>query len=235
MKQVTSTALWWTTPVLMLDNLDSEDFNAGLRRIILAKEDELVRSGSGEPVAGLEDGLTTRWRDYNVLNWEYPECRILRRIVMNGARDFIALVGNPDDPGLAILGIASWGNVLRHGQSLHIHHHDQAFMNAHYIVDSGHGPQESQGGDSGHTVYYRPGFIERSHGERRGETRNPWDEGWRVSTPARPGALTFFPSYVRHEVRPHLGPMERISIAFDFYVRKQDPLIHFSGPMWFIP
>jgi hypothetical protein len=116
---------------------------------------------------------------------------------------------------------------LRHGESMHIHHHDQAFMNAHYIVCC-----EDGGGE---TVYYRPGFIERSHGERLGETVNPWDADWRVCVPPKAGRLMFFPSYLRHEVRPYLGQNERISVAFDFYLRQQEPLIHFGGERWFVP
>lgn len=233
MDQVFSAEQWWATPVLHVDNRNSNLFNERLRAIILREEQELTaRGGEPQPVAGVERGLTAHWHEYNVLNWPYPECRELRRLVLEGARRYLAMVGDPDDPRLAILGIASWANVLRHGESMHIHHHEQAFMNAHYIVCAG--DDVAAGGD-GATIYYRPGFMERSHGERRGPVLNPWDADWLVRLPPQAGRFMFFPGFVRHEVRPYLGRSERISLAFDFYLRGQEPLIHFGGERWFVP
>ena len=67
---------------------------------------------------------------------------------------FQSLVGDPDDPELAILGIASRANVLRHGEPMHIHHHDQALINAHYIVSTGE--DASQRSDDGQSETARP-------------------------------------------------------------------------------
>src|SRR5262249_40089245 len=148
---------------------------------------------AGSPVAGMATGLTTQWRNYNLLNWPQSECMILREAVLTGLRAFISQFADPEDPAYRILGVAAWANVLRTGQSLHLHHHDQAFVNAHYLVASGHekdspmAAAEAARNESGYTVYYRPGFIERSHGERQGETINPWDADWRISAPPTPG------------------------------------------------
>jgi uncharacterized protein (TIGR02466 family) len=233
---VTTHDLWWSTPKVLLELKDPKVFNANLARIILEEERKITKNENRTPVAGLESGMTTYWRQYNVLNWAYPECAELGRVLLIGVREFFALIGDPNDPDCTICGISAWANVLRHGESLHIHHHDQCFVNSHYIVRSGYGsqllPNEP---DCGHTVYYRPGFVDRSHGERQGETINPWDVGWRVSIPPVDGQMHFFPGYVRHEVRPYLGDEERISIAFEIYVKKQKPLIYFGGPQWFIP
>lgn len=236
MEQHFSPRAWWSTPTLLVEHSGAADFNANLARIILEQEARLRDEAGAAPVAGVERGLTTLWRKYNVLNWPHPECARLAELVLRAARVYFSQFADPDDPDDAIVGIASWANVLRHGESMHVHHHDQAFANAHYFVQTGHDPGVPTGiRDSGHTVYYRPGFFERSHGERQGEVLHPWDADWRISVPPKEGALLFFPGYVRHEVRPHLGPRERISIAFDFYIRRQQPFIYFGGPQWFVP
>jgi hypothetical protein len=227
---------WWPTPSLTVEHDDLVEFNAALAALILIEERRLRSTVTGEPVAGLTHGMTTLWRKYNVLNWDYPECRTLKDMAMDGVRRFFAMVGNPEDPDFKVLGVSAWANVLRVGESLQIHHHDQAFVNAHYFVQTGQtGTDKEVILESGHTVYYRPGFIERSHGERHSEVINPWDADWRVSLAPKPGNFLFFPGYVRHEVRPHLGHAERISIAFDFYIQRQSPLIYFGGPQWFVP
>lgn len=231
----TSSSAWWSTHTLQAELVNGDGFNAALAGIILNEEVRL-QSERGTPVAGLDHGLTTLWRQYNVLNWPYQECQTLADILLQAARAYFATFADPDSDDYSIVGIAAWANVLRSGQSMHIHHHDQAFVNAHYFVQVGDDELDPAApGDSGHTVYYRPGFIERSHGERSRDVINPWDADWRVSLAPRPGTLMFFPGYVRHEVRPYLGRRERISIAFDLYIQKQEPLIYFGGPQWFVP
>jgi len=228
-------ASWWPTPVLEIDHTAVDELNAGLTRIILEKEKDIPAKGMPTPVAGLDKGLTTHWLEYNVLGWDYPECHELRSMVLEGIREYIGLVGeDPDDPEMRITGISCWANVLRHGESLKIHHHDPAFVTAHYTVQSGR-EEADDPADAGSTVYYRPGFIERSHGGAQAGQTSPWDAEWTVSHPPLDGRLLFFPSYVRHEVRPHLGARERITIALDAYIEKQHAMVYFGGPRWFVP
>src|SRR5690348_14657897 len=112
----------WPTPVLAIYH-DVPALNAGLAQAILEQEPKINARGRATPVAGLQDGLTTHWLEYNVLHWDYPECRELARMILAGAREFIRMVADPDDPDYRIRGISCWANVLRPGQSLAIHHH----------------------------------------------------------------------------------------------------------------
>lgn len=229
-------AAWWPTPVLTLEQRDARELNAGLARIILEQERRIVATGKPTKVAGLDDGLTTRWLEYNVLNWDYPECRTLRSLVLEGFGEFARLLGRQGDPGLKISGISCWANILRPGQALTLHHHDPAFASAHYTVATG--SEEGvlvDSADAGHTVYYRPGFADRSHGGQANGAASPWDDDWRISRPPKPGNMIFFPSYLRHEVRPNFGSGERISIAMDIFVKQQELPMYFGGVRWFVP
>jgi hypothetical protein len=229
-------ANWWPTPTLTVEQADATALNTALSRIIREKEREILSRGKPSPVAGLEQGLTAHWLEYNVLNWSYPECKELRRLVMRGFREFVALLGASEDPGMQVTGISCWANVLRPGQALQVHHHDPAFASAHYTVETGYGTDEpSANSDSGHTIYFRPGFLDRSHGGKQNGPTSPWDDDWRRSSRPKPGNLMFFPSYVRHEVRPNLAAGERISIAMDIFVKRQETLMYFGGPRWFVP
>ena len=85
-----------------------------------------------------------------------------------------------------------------------------------YVVDNG-------GGDGGSTLY----FV----GEGRGYER----------LAPEPGRLVICAGAVRHAVERRRGPRPRISIAFDAFVRRQNPLLSlgtsdamagFTGPRW---
>jgi hypothetical protein len=226
----------WPIPTVTVTLQSPERFNAALARIILNEEQRILRSTTPVTVAGVADGLTARWLSYNVLNWNYPEITEFRRLVLDGLTQWIRAVGNPNDPGLKITGISCWANVLRYGEKLSIHHHDPALVSGHYTVQSGNDDSApSRAPDSGYTVYFRPGFMDRSHGGDAALAGSPWDADWRIETPPMPGRFFFFPSFIRHEVRPYLGSSERISIALDVFVAQQSLPIHFGGSRWFVP
>jgi hypothetical protein len=232
--------LLWPTPTLAIDHKNIDELNEGLARIVLEKEREIIAKGSPKSVAGLKEGLTAHWLEYNVLNWKYPEIEEFRRLVLNGIREFFTLIGDPDDPGLKISGISCWANVLRFSQTLEVHHHDPAFVSAHYTVRCGKKPTEATPAEQdaeagGETVYFRPGFLDRSHGGDAAGPTSPWDSDWRIIARPTAGKLFLFPSYVRHEVRPNFGERERISIAMDVFVKRQNALIYFGPPRWYVP
>lgn len=229
----------WPTPTLSIQHTGVEEMNKGLARIILEKERAIISKGMPTTVAGLEEGLTTHWLEYNVLLWDYPEVRQFRKLVLDGLHEFFKLLGDPEDPGLKISGVSCWANALRFGEALEVHHHDPAFVSAHYQVQGGADSADSDGDKkshgSGNTVYFRPGFLDRSHGGKAAGPTSPWDADWRIDAPPVEGKLFLFPSFVRHEVRPYTGKTERISIALDVFVAKQEALIYFAPPRWYVP
>lgn len=228
----------WPTHTFSVHIKNANDLNRALAQLILQKEREITAKKSSTPVAGLSAGLTTHWLEYNVLKWDHPAVTEFRNVVMQGLRDYFAFIGQPDDPGLKIAGISCWANVLRQGESLAVHHHDPAFVSAHYQVQSDHDGESHNGNgtkEAGNTVYFRPGFLDRSHGGKAAGPTSPWDEDWRISVPPVSGTLFYFPSYVRHEVRPNMSQVERISIAMDVFVKKQESPIYFGGPRWLVP
>src|ERR1700719_1882632 len=187
----------WPTSTISLHLKDAKGLNHSLETIIIEQEQRLTSTGKSTPVAGLESGLTTHWLEYNVLNWDNSAIRMFRSYVLEGVQEFCKYVGRPSEK---IAGISCWANVLRRGQALQVHHHDPAFVSAHYTVKAGYeqGDDFEKDGsfDSGHTVYFRPGFLDRSHGGEAATMPSPWDRDWRISVRPTEGRLFFFPSYV---------------------------------------
>jgi hypothetical protein len=224
----------WPTPTVTARVADADALNTALARIILAEEAIILSRAKPTAVAGITEGLTAQWLNYNVLNWPYPEIAMFREIVLTGLRQWLDVAGAGSIREVA--GISCWANVLRYSERLTIHHHDPALVSAHYTVQSGFEHRAAAvPADSGCTVYFRPGFIDRSHGGDAALASSPWDDDWRIEKPAQPGRLFFFPSFVRHEVRPYLGDTQRISIALDVFLKRQRLPINFRGPRWFTP
>ena len=231
---------WWVTPIIDFTLDNAPDINASLVRIIKQEEKKLREANtSAREIAGVKQGLTAQWMNYNVLLWDYPEVRILRDFFTASVCHYISRIGeDPEADENQILGMSVWANILRHGESLALHHHDPGFVSAHFTVKAGidYDNIDALGvpKDSGHTVYYKPGFLDRM-GEVLDTNVSPWDKDWKFSERPKEGNLRIFPSHVRHEVRPYLGGEERISIAMDVYIKKQNPLIYFEPPRWYVP
>lgn len=234
-RQLFKPMVLWPTPVLIVQHPDTAEFNKRLAEIILEKEREILAREGPTPIAGgFQYELGAYRLKYNVLNWDYDECRTLREMVLAGAREFVRLNADPAHPDYQIVGISCWANVLRRGQSIEVHHHDPGYLSAHYTVKTGYGAEDPASAlESGHTVYYRPGFFERSQGEPT--FGSLWDVDWRISVKPQEGNMTFFPSYVRHEVRSQLEAAERMSIAMDIYIKKQELPFYFAPPRWYVP
>jgi hypothetical protein len=194
----------------------------------------IMQSGGGTPVAGMNEGLTTHWLEYNVLNWKDPVINIFRELVVDGLSEYLKIVCRKEQE-TEVAGISCWANVLRFGEGIQVHHHDPAFVSAHYTVRAGFEDGEVVMKDSGSTLYFRPGFFERSHGGEAHPFGSPWDEDWVIRVQPKEGTLFFFPSFLRHEVRPYLGGAQRISIALDVFLKSQKLPMYFGSPRWFVP
>jgi len=225
----------WPTTTLSVQVENAGEFNRKLAQIVLDNEQEIRAKLKTTQPADLSPNAFVS----NVLKWDYPEIREFRQLVLSSLREYFSLVGDPEGPDFRISGINCWANVMRFGECLPVHHHDPAFVSGHYLVQSGtNGDASTARGmaEPGNTVYFRPGFMDRCQGIDAAVTAsNLWDEDWRVSIPPEAGRLFLFPSYVRHEVRPHMGSGERISIGVDVFLKKQRSLINFRGKRWFVP
>jgi hypothetical protein len=220
----------WPTTTLSVVVKNSDELNSQLAQVILTNEYTTRLKMRDKPNA-LPAGYVS-----NLLKWKEPSVAEFRDVLLDSVRRYIGMVGDTTSPEMKIAGIGCWANVLRSGEGLGIHHHDPGFISGHYQVRSGNVAGDGAAGESGHTVYFRPGFLDRCHGVDAAVTAsNLWDRDWRLAIPAQEGRMFLFPSYVRHEVRPYIGLSERISIAFDIFVQKQRSLINFNGSRYFVP
>ncbi len=192
----------------------ADRLNAALAQAILEREPDILATAAPQAVAGLDDGLTTRWQHFNVLTWPEPACSTLREGVLAGCAAWLA-AHTEDDKDNALIALSCWANALRGDERLAAHNHAPAMLLGNYLVDAG-------GGSGGGTVYFGA-------------------DGHTETLAPEPGRLVICAGGVRHAVERHYGPRPRLSVAFDAFVRRQNPLLslglpdamaQFRGPRW---
>ncbi|MFN2588101.1 MAG: putative 2OG-Fe(II) oxygenase [Actinomycetota bacterium] len=219
--------LWiGSTPAVVLRVATPPGFNDRLAAIVLAREREVLDASVPTPIAGLQEGMTTHWQSYNVLNWPEPEPLALRGVILRGISEFVTRHCPDDDDGHQIVGISCWANVLRSGEGLSEHTHAPSYLLGNYLVRA---PAGDPAKDAGGATRYRspdPGLAAE------------------VVVAPREGQLIVCRGDVPHEVVPHTTAGERISIAFDCIVKKQNALLYlgdpralepYRGPRWYAP
>lgn len=176
-----------------------------LSNIVIEKEKEITLLDLPDDMishgyTGLgPEALTSRFKCFNVLLWQYPEIHILKeeiRFFYNLACDHYQIDKNEK------VFIQCWANVLRKGQKMKNHRHsgntDESFLSGHITVKC----------DDTQTVYQNP-FSDVLHNPEYYYFNN------------QPGRINLFNSYIYHYTTEHNNDSERITIAFDLFYKNK--------------
>jgi hypothetical protein len=165
-----------------------------LAQLILTKEQEILKQFPVPISAGLTglgpNSLTSRFEYFNVLKWDHPEITKLLDDIKKHHLTILEITKIPRRK----LWIQCWANVLRTPEKMNAHIHDTSslsYLGGHVTVQC----------DQTFTVYVNP--IEQLSMPQTYDSIN------------QVGKITFFQNNIPHFTTEHLGPKERISIAFD--------------------
>lgn len=165
-----------------------------LAQLILTKEQEILTQFPVPISAGLTglgpNSLTSRFEYFNVLKWDHPE---IIKLLDNIKKHHLTILEITKTPRRK-LWIQCWANVLRAPEKMNAHIHDTSslsYLGGHVTVQC----------DQTYTVYVNP--IEQLSMPQTYDSIN------------QVGKITFFQNNIPHFTTEHLGPNERISIAFD--------------------
>ena len=192
----------WEVP-LGIEQLDDAATLAAIREIVLAREVQLMQKIPAKPIAGIADGLTSRWHGFNIFSWDEPPMCAFRGFVRRSYLSYLAALGLQRRRCF----FQGWANVVRDGEKFAAHCHDQsphAYLSGNFTVACA----DTQ------TIYYPPYLYQGA----------PSPKMW-MPIQNEPGLLTLFPSAILHETSPHGGDSERITLAFDVFLQDYD----FSG------
>lgn len=204
--------LTYATPILRRLWPNTEAFNAGLKRLILAQEQAHPEFGK----QGLKSSSAGGWQsDPNVMDWPGPEVEQLRSMMIAGVGQVARLALGPDSGDKRIRlepQIAAWANINRDGDYNVLHNHPGHHWSGVYYVDGG-------APDPAHPL---SGVFE-FHDPRGGATASPipgFDFGYKFTVRPQAGMMLIFPSWHLHMVHPFRGGGERVVIAFNIRLKQ---------------
>jgi uncharacterized protein (TIGR02466 family) len=203
--------VYWhfATPILR-QKIDYADvaFNAKLEAIVAARRALLPESQVRTNHGGWQSS-----RDF----FAWPEAPIerLRATVIEAIERITAHVQQPDMPlSEYAFETESWANVSPAGGFHTLHAHPGfSFSGVYYVSDGA--PKTASAG--------RLEFA-----DPRSNTYLPGVEQFSVaglSFAAEPGMLIIFPAWLQHNVTPHDGSSNRISIAFNVRLKKREEVV----------
>ena len=200
--------LAWPTPIFDRKWPETDELNAGLRRIILEKE---------KIDAGVSKSIRGGWHSTeDLFKWPHPEITQFTELMVTGITlmtEITSGVSAEKFDGRATY--TAWANVLRDGGYNKPHTHPGCTWSGVYYVDAGQPSDQST----------KEGWIEFFDPRPAVEMIPlPGNEfGQRVSVAPESGRMLMFPSWLRHYVTPYHGSGERISIAFNVRMEEFTP------------
>lgn len=208
----------FASPIIYASLPNCEPLNARLRELFLAWEKDTGRKRYSAPTGVVKHEVYES--GFDLFSNPEPEIQTLRQFCLNALGYVIAKMNNYSDKDMAQLRIYehSWYHLTRHTGYTANHNHPMASWSGVYCVDPGDQVPEHVNsgafrildarGSAG--MYLDPGNAHLAQPYGFGELAFFW--------PA--GQLALFPSYLIHEVAPYFGQRERITVAFNAWVRQ---------------
>ena len=162
-------------------------------------------------IAGLDQGLTTKWYTYNFLSVDNKAVAQLREFIKAEVRNYMQDLGHEEGE----LYLQSWANLLKNKEILKTHSHagPYSYISGVFFVKT----------VASSTRYFLP--LDR---------RIPGVEDFyetEIEVKNIEGGLVIFPSFIEHCSTPTLKKLERITVAFD--VLKEAPIDRFHNGFGF--
>lgn len=167
--------------------------------------------------------------DFTLFRRNDPDIRSLARICLTAVGDVVKEINNYSVQEMQELKIYehSWYHITRYGGFFRPHNHPMASWSGVYCVTPGSSPSTEQPSGILHFMearttagmYLDPGNA---------YMKLPYTFG-DLSYPLQPGRLVLFPSFLHHEVTPFWGRDERVTVAFNCWLRYADQVADEPG------
>lgn len=199
---------------------ESQTLNQRLRELFLQWEQDTSQKRSSVPTQVLKRAVYES--SFDLFHKPQPEVQQLAQFCLQTLGYVIAQLNDYSAEEMAGLRIFhhSWYHLTRDGGYTAHHNHPMASWSGVYCVDPGVTSPELAGNGALRftesrttaSMYIDPGNA---------ELREPFGFG-DIAFDLKPGQLLLFPSYLLHEVAPYHGERERVTVAFNAWVRYAD-------------
>lgn len=196
---------------------DMEALNMRLREQFLAWETDINLKRLSEPTQVVRVGVYES--DFHLFTRDLPDIQFLARLCLNHLGYLVAQLNGYSQEEMTKLCFYhhSWYHITRGGGYTAAHNHPMASWSGVYCVDPGDNPSNSR--NNGSLRFLDSRTIANSYMDQgNAYLREPYVIA-DVAYNLQPSMLLLFPSYLVHEVAPYFGQRERITVAFNAWVR----------------
>ncbi|MDP1699328.1 MAG: TIGR02466 family protein [Xanthomonadaceae bacterium] len=203
----------FAVPCVSVIHPDPHELNRQLRELFIAREGEGRRYANPNPLVLRNNALFES--NFDLFSWPEPCVQELKSYCWQHLQSIIAQLNRYDAITMARLRIHAdcWFHVTRNGGYFTTHNHPMASWSGVYCVASG--ADASEPADSGILSFPNPNTAASMFNDAGNSAMAPPYSFGAMNFKLKPGQLVLFPSWVLHEVKPYLGPRERITVAFN--------------------
>lgn len=207
----------FASPIIETHLADCGPLNARLRDLFLKWEAEAVREQGNVPTAVVK--VNVYESDFSLFSRPSPDIAALSQFCM-GCLSIVVQNMNSYSPA-EMAGMSffahSWYHLTRKGGYTAQHNHPMASWSGVYCVDPGDVVSEKKNNGTLRFLESRlSAAMYLDHGNAH--WREPFNFG-DLAFELKAGQLLLFPSYLMHEVAPYHGERERITVAFNAWIR----------------
>ena len=219
----------FASPIIQTRMPDCDALNMRLRELFLRWETDSSRKRSSVPTPVVKVGVYES--DFSLFQNPEPEIQALAKFCLQYTGYVIQQLNGYTVEEMRELRLYhhSWYHLTRQAGYTAQHNHPMASWSGVYCVDPGDPvPDKFNNGtlrmlDSRTTASM---YLDAGNAH----WRTPFGFG-ELAYPSQAGQLILFPSYLMHEVAPYYGQRERITVAFNVWVRAagepaSEPVLH---------
>lgn len=206
---------------VMLPGTDT--LNARLRELFLEWEADTSRKRLSEPTPVVKVGVYES--DFHLFEREHPDLKFLATQCFQHLGFLVAQLNGYSNEEMGRLRIYhhSWYHITRDRGYTAAHNHPMASWSGVYCVHPGDPPPPGMV-NNGSLRFLDMRTVANSYMDQgNAYLASPYGIA-DLAYNLQPGMLLLFPSYLVHEVSPYLGRQERITVAFNAWIRDyRDP------------
>jgi uncharacterized protein (TIGR02466 family) len=201
---------------VLIPGMDS--LNVRLRELFLEWEADKTRKRLSEPTAVIKVGVYES--DFQLFTRDHPDVKALATICLQHLGYLVARLNNYKQEEMSKLRIYhhSWYHITRNTGYTAAHNHPMASWSGVYCVHPGDSAP-SNVANNGSLRFLDMRTIGNAYMDQgNAYLTSPYCIA-DVNINLVPGMLLLFPSYLVHEVAPYFGQQERITVAFNAWLR----------------
>lgn len=207
----------FASPLLDTRLPQSAALNSKLRELFLRWEADPARKRSSAPTPVIK--VAVYESDFSLFSNPEPEIQTLRQFCLQHTGHAIQQLNGYSTDEMSHLRIFehSWYHLTRHGGYTAQHNHPMACWSGVYCVDPGDRmPDKPNNGALRFLESRQTASMYLDAGNAHWKAPFSFGE---LAFILEAGQLLLFPSYLIHEVAPYYGQRERITVAFNAWVR----------------